>query len=766
MRKLIVVESPTKARTLKKYLPKQFDILASVGHIKNLPKSKIGVDIEQGSFEPEYKLIPGKRKVVNEILEKAKDADTIYLAPDPDREGEAIAAHLCEEIQKKVKGKKIFRILMHEITKKGMAAALDNPHDIDYKRYESQQARRVLDRIVGYLISPLLWEKVKMGTSAGRVQSVALRLASEREKEIKAFQSKDYYKLPAQFQVSLNTESPESLDAELTQCNGEKFTPKDSELSLETLKQKADVLRKAPWHIHETSSKNRTRSAPKPFITSTLQMDASSKVRYSPKKTMMLAQQLYEGVELGEHGTQGLITYMRTDSTRVSQDAKDAAKSFILDTWGKDYLGSSAAPKGPAKKSSKVQDAHEAIRPVDIAFTPDKVKPFLAKDQLALYTLIWKRFIASQMSQAKFLIWQVQFSTADKKDIFTHSQQSVVFDGFLILWQDDETDSILSAEFYKQLTAKTPVQLNSLEITEHKTEPPPRYNEASLIKELEKRGIGRPSTYASIISTIIDRKYIDKVKAKLIPTSLGTAISDLLAEHFTQIMSYDFTANMETKLDMIEEGELGRKELLTEFYTDFQIVLEKAKKEMKNLKAQEIPTDLTCEQCDAHFNIRWGKSGEFLSCSSYPKCRNAKNFEKDENGKIHIIEPKAFGKPCPTCSKRLLERFGRYGRYLACEDYPECKTTLPFPIGVDCPKCSKGDVVERRSKQGRFFYGCNQYPDCDFASWQKPNAKPCPECANPYMVEKETKKLGYHLACPSCKHTIPITDEVNGETSS
>ncbi|MGD9305673.1 MAG: type I DNA topoisomerase [Desulfobacterales bacterium] len=743
---LVIVESPTKVRTVKKYLGNDFNIAATVGHIKDLPNKEMGIDIENG-FKPEYRTIPGKQKVIKALKQAAGDAQDIYLAPDPDREGEAIAWHTAEILKKK--GRKFYRVLFHELTKDAIKKAISTPDDLDAHKYEAQQARRILDRLVGYQISPLLWRKVKGGLSAGRVQSVALRIICEREREIQAFEPQEYWSITAHLEGS----TPPPFTAKLVKKNTEKI-----KIPNETTANKILAELDGQEFVVQKIQKKTIRKNPlPPFITSKLQQEAIRKLRFSAKKTMLIAQQLYEGIDLGPGEPVGLITYMRTDSTRIAKEAADEARQLIRENIGSEY----ALDKSRFfKNRKKAQDAHEAIRPTSVFHTPEKVAASLSKDQLSLYRLIWQRFVASQMTQA--LIDQVSVSIKAGDYIFSASGSSVKFAGFMKLYQsvDEEiqSESDRKKPVLPELSEGMALNLKQLEPKQHFTMPPPRFSEASLVKELEENGIGRPSTYAAILTTIRQKEYVDLLKGYFRPTELGFIVNDLLIKSFPDIFNVEFTARMEENLDRIEAAEVESVELLGRFYKPFEKHLGLASEEMLSVKGVGIPTDLSCPECGKQLHIKVGKNGHFLACCGYPECRYSRDYIRDEKGKIQAVEPNSqdiTDKRCEKCGKPMVIKRGRYGEFLACSGYPDCEHTQSLnsngpgkPIGVKCPHngCS-GDVVERQSKRGKIFYGCSRFPDCNFATWDKPVATECPSCHANFLVEKTTKKEGTFLAC-------------------
>jgi DNA topoisomerase-1 len=725
---LIVVESPTKVKTLQKFLGRDYVIKASVGHIKDLPEGELGVDLKK-DFQPEYVIIPGKGKIVGELKKASKRVDNIYLGPDPDREGEAIAWHIAEEIGDE--DKNVYRVLFNEITKKAVLEALQHPGRLQQPKYEAQQARRILDRLVGYQISPILWEKVRRGLSAGRVQSVAVRIICEREREIQQFVSQEYWSITATLK---GKESPVPFDAKLTKWKGKKVTLANESEALAIQK----ALETVPFTVSKIVQQEKRRHPFPPFITSRLQQEAYRKLSFYAQKTMWVAQKLYEGVELGDIGMVGLITYMRTDSPRVSSEAVHQVRGWIKDRFGESYL----PPKPNVYKSRKgAQEAHEAIRPTSIDLEPDKVKNYLDKDQWALYKLIWDRFVASQMASAVFLQTTVEIK-ADEA-IFTSVGTIPTFQGFMALYVEGE-DNNLSADRKDEkedaekrlpvLSEGEVLELLGLTPRQHFTQPPPRFSEATLIKELEEKGIGRPSTYAAILSTIKEKEYVRLEKGKFAPTEMGLMVNDLLVVSFPDILDVEFTAQMEENLDKIEEGEKGWVETLKEFYHPFQKDLEMAKVSMRDVKREKISTDALCERCGSKMVKRWGKRGYFLACSAYPKCRYTREVDGNEE-KNEETEAR-----CEKCGSPMVVKSGKFGRFLACSDYPTCKFTKPIDTGVHCPQegCD-GMIVERRTRKGRTFYSCTNYPRCTYALWDKPIPEKCPQCDFPFLVEKQGK---------------------------
>ena len=802
---LVIVESPAKAKTIQKYLGKGFTVEASLGHVKDLPKSNLGVDVEN-DFETEYVVIPGKEKVLAKLKKLAVSADTIYLAPDPDREGEAIAAHLAEELGNGTKGKKkkkkdeenqrFRRVTFNEITKRAVQDAFDHPRDIDQHLVDAQLARRVLDRLVGYQVSPLLWDKVRRGLSAGRVQTVALRLIVEREREIKAFEKKEYWTIDAHLAAS----KPPAFDARFLGKGEEKIEVNNGE-EAEKIR---GALEKADWVVRSVDRKERRRNAYPPFTTSKLQQDASRKLRFSVKRAMMIAQRLYEGVELGEEGSVGLITYMRTDSTRVSNEALTEVREYIKSQYGEQYL-----PGSPNfyKEKKEAQGAHEAIRPTSAMRHPEQIKQYLKEDEFKVYKLIWQRFVASQINPAVFDQTTVDIDAKSGSDNFWFRVTGSVlkFDGFLKVYEEakegkDEEDEELKHKL-PALEAGQKLTLKELKPEQHFTEPPPRYNEASLVKEMEERGIGRPSTYATILSTIQERQYAQKLGGKFVPTEIGLVVTDLLVENFRDIFDIQYTARLEEELDEIEEGKETWTGALGDFYKRFAKDLRYAEKHMENIKRMEKPTDEKCERCGSPLVIKWGKHGSFYACSSYDKeDPNTCTFTKEnpinlpdldsadiqetsqeeycENcGRVMVLKRGRFGQfmactgypdckttrrldqgkkvpdipldeLCPKCGRNMMIRHGRYGEFTACSGYPECKYVKQNFIGVKCPLCKDGDIVEKKARKGNTFYGCGNYPKCKFTSANRPIAEKCPSCGSEYLVEKNLKS-GPVIACPS-----------------
>jgi DNA topoisomerase-1 len=760
---LVVVESPAKAKTIKKYLGNSYTVKASVGHVKDLPKSKMGVDIEK-DFAPVYEVIRGKGQVLKEIKQAAKKASKVFLATDPDREGEAIAFHIAEEIGG-FESDKVSRVLFNEITKRAIQEAIKHPLKLDERKFDSQQARRVLDRLVGYQISPILWNKIRRGLSAGRVQSVAVRLVVEREEEIQAFVPQEYWTLEA----ALAGKLPPEFIARLVRVGGKKAELND-EQSTRSL---VAALEKASYLVEKVDKRERRRNAPAPYITSKLQQDAANRLHFTAKKTMTLAQRLYEGVELGEEGAVGLITYMRTDSTRLSQDAVAEVRAHIEKSFGQEYLPAEA---NVFKTKNSAQDAHEAIRPTSLAFPPERVKEFLERDVLRLYKLIWDRFVACQMVPA--IYDQTTADIAAGRCTFRASGSRLKFAGYLAVYgekPDEDEEKPRAAEGAEEeggqnkesppLEQGEVLHLKKLVPEKHFTQPPPRFTEASLVKELEEKGIGRPSTYASILSTIQDKEYVKKDEGRFRPTELGVLVTQELVRAFPHELDVAFTAALEEKLDQIEEGKFAWVKVLQDFYGPFRESLSKAEETMRDVKREEIKTDLSCEKCASPMVIKWGKLGRFLACSNYPACKNTKDFREGEGGKIEIVAEQPSDEICPNCGKPMVIKRGRFGRFLACSAYPDCKTSMPLVTKVSCPECKQGRLAERRSKRGKMFYSCNRYPDCKFALWDRPLAEACPQCGSPYLVVKYSKVDGEYVACPNkeCGYKRMPSDAPPGE---
>jgi DNA topoisomerase I len=764
---LIIVESPTKARTITKYLGRGYTVMASVGHIKDLPTSKLGVDLDH-DFKPQYVTIKGKSKVLAEIKKKAEEADKVFLAPDPDREGEAIAWHLAEELKGKSKKKsdgKIFRVLFNEITESAIKRALQSPGQIDMKLVNAQQARRVLDRIVGYQGSQLLWNKVRRGLSMGRVQSVAVRLMCEREQEREAFRPEEYWSIT----VLLAGGNPPPFEAKLHSINGEEASITNAEQAQKVV----EAVQGKPFTVASIERKEKKRNPVAPFITSRLQQEAARKLHFTPKKTMTLAQQLYEGIEIGAEGATGLITYMRTDSPRISQEAMADARQVIQERFGAEYLPSTP---NVYKTQKAAQEAHEAIRPTSASRDPESIRQYLEQDQYNLYKLIWNRFIASQMVPAILDVTRVESTPLETKGtyLFRSSGTVVKFPGHTIVYmegvdkelfaqkpkQDEEVEESAERQLPPltvgerlRLVEQADQTIAGVASKQHFTQPPPRYNEALLIKELEEKGIGRPSTYAAIISTIQDRKYVEKVEGRFLPTETGRTVNDFLMKGFPDIVNVDFTSHLEEELDEVEEGAKPWVEAVRDFYGPFTMDLEKAKTIPGPKDTVEPPTDIPCEKCGRMMEIKWGRNGKFLACPGYkddPPCKNTQNFEKLPDGTIKIVPKQELttDQVCDKCGSPMVVKTGRFGKFIACSAYPQCKTTKPLALGVKCPQpgCG-GDLVQKRTRKGRSFFACSNYPKCEFALWDRPINKACPTCQAPFLVEKVSKQAGRSVQC-------------------
>ena len=687
-RYLVIVESPTKVKTIKKFLGSNYVVMASNGHVRDLPKSQMGVDLEH-DFEPKYITIRGKGEILAGLRKEVKKADKIYLATDPDREGEAISWHLMKAL--KLEGKKVYRISFNEITKSAVKASLKNARDIDMDLVDAQQARRVLDRIVGYKISPVLWAKVKRGLSAGRVQSVALRIIADREDEIAAFIPEEYWSLDANFKVK-GEKKP--LVAKFYGTKDEKITIHNEEELNKILAELED----AEYKVVDVKRGERSKKAPLPFTTSTLQQEASKALNFATSKTMRIAQQLYEGVDIKGSGTVGLITYLRTDSTRISEEADANARAYVGKAYGEEYVAETASEQKQKNDGKNIQDAHEAIRPSDVTRVPAEIKESLTRDQFRLYQLIWKRFVASRMQPAKYETTSVKIGADDYR--FTVSASKIVFEGFRLAYVESDEEKQSGNVMVKSIDKDSELTKESFDYKQHFTQPPAHYTEASLVKTLEELGIGRPSTYAPTISTIIARRYVAKENKNLYMTELGEVVNNIMKQSFTSIVDVNFTAYMEGLLDMIAEGKVEWKSVISNFYPDLNEAVEKAEKELETVKIEDEVTDVVCEECGRNMVIKYGPHGKFLACPGFPECRNTKPY---------------------------LEK-----------------------IGVACPKCGK-DIVLRKTKKGRRYYGCEDNPECDFMSWQKPSEEKCPKCGS-YMVEKGNKFVCGNEQCEFVKN--------------
>jgi DNA topoisomerase-1 len=746
---LVVVESPAKCKTIAKYLGKDYSVRATMGHIIDLPEKELGIDLAH-DFKPAYTVSRGKRRIVRALKDEAAKCDDVFLAPDPDREGEAIAWHVAETI--KGVNKNVRRVQFNEITKRAVLAALENPHGIDEKKVNAQQARRILDRIVGYQVSPVLWRTVFRGLSAGRVQSVALRLICEREQAIRSFIQKEYWSIEGNFE-----HGGIAFTAKLISVDGRKATDIDNPLIPDEKSAKAikERLRNVAFAVSDVVQTEKERKPYPPFITSTLQQEAARKLGFSAAKTMMIAQQLYEGLDLGELGSLGLITYMRTDSTRSAQEAVTDARTVITALFGPKFLPQSPRTYG---KSKNVQDAHEAIRPsqVAIAFSPENVQKFLSKDQYRLYDLVWKRFLASQMENAVQDLTRIDM--AGGGCVFRANGSVLKFQGFLVLYDESIEDTVENGEGQNEklpeIPAATSVALRGLSDKQHFTQPPPRYSEASLVHELEDKGIGRPSTYAQIIDTIKRRKYVTVESRRFSPTEVGFTVKNMLVREFPDIFDVGFTAGMESDLDRIEDGGVEWVKVLKDFYGPFAARLDVVRRNIKELRAQnQETTDRVCPLCGKNkLVIKWSRNGKFLACQGFPACRYTETLEKREAA--------PNGETCDRCGAPMVVLTVKGRKFLGCSRYPECKNTKSLSIGVPCPRpgCG-GSIVERRTKRGKVFYGCSKYPQCTFATWDRPVAVKCGACGYAVMVYKENRHKGAFLRCPSCTAEAALPEQ-------
>lgn len=705
---LVIVESPAKSKTLGKFLGADYDVCASMGHIIDLPSNNMGVDIEK-RFNPKYVVIPARKKILSELKKRAKKKSFIYLATDPDREGEAISWHLARELR--TKEAKFLRVEFHEITKSAIQNAFMSPREIDMNKVDAQQARRILDRIVGYNLSPLLWQKVGRGLSAGRVQSVALRLIVEREREIKAFVFQEYWEIEADLK-KLN--GIDLFKAKLNSIDGKK-----PEIAVQNEVDKlVDLIKKNEFIVDSVKEQKKDKVPPQPYTTSKLQQDAFNKLRFQASRTMKLAQELYEGLDIGEEGTTGLITYMRTDSIRISDEAKDEVKKYILSEYGNDYVSNFSHKK---RTKQKTQDAHEAIRPTSVNRTPDDIKQYLSPAQYKLYLLIWKRFVQSEMAKAQIMAKTIDIRVETKADIadicmFRSSGSKIIFDGFTRLNGNENEE-----EFnFPHLEKDEKLQLIELIPSQHFTKPPARFSDASLVKELEDKGIGRPSTYAPTIATIAARHYVQRKEGYLHPTDVGIVVTDLLVKHFPNILNVNFTAEMEDELDKVEEGGLNWVKVLEDFYKEFEKTFSKAKIQMEDIKKISEKTDFKCELCNRTMLFRWSRRGTFLGCSGFPRCKNTKPAKKNDDGVIEIIKNELTDEVCDKCGMKMVIKYFAKGRFMSCSGYPKCKNAKPILTGVKClAEGCNGDLLERAYK-GRIFYGCSNYPNCKYTARKLP----------------------------------------------
>jgi len=770
---LVIVESPAKAKTINKYLGRNYKVEATIGHIRNLPKTKLGVDIEN-DFQPNYLNIRGKGDLIKKIKALVLKSKNIFIATDPDREGEAIAQDIADVVKLK-EGSKLYRVLFNEITKTGIKKAMESPREIDQSLVQSQRARRVMDRIIGYKISPFLWKAVielsgSGSISAGRVQSVALKIICDREKAIDEFVQTEYWSIWAIFKTDKGEEfkaklfSIDSKDIKIqpkpvmTENDLEEFLKKYIAVSDKDTAEKIykSIKAKSEFIISAITKRNTKRNPLPPFITSTLQAEASRRLGMRPRQTMMIAQKLYEGIELGEYGTQGLITYMRTDSTRLNDEILNSASEYIKNTYGNEYAPASPN-KYEKKKKINVQDAHEAIRPTSLEFNPKKISQFLDKKTYQLYELIWKRFVASQMTPALFETTVIEIS-ADEF-IFKAFGSATKFLGYQKVYEEiiEKKPGAEEKEEYRNETIPLGLEkgqnldLKELQKSQHFTKPPARFSESSLIKELERNGIGRPSTYSHIVSTIQDRKYVIQEQKKLIPTKLGKEVNRILVSNFPNIISEDFTSLMESELDQIAAGKQEYAKVLSDFYDPFAKTL---------IEVEDKIEKIICDKCGGEMEIKFGRFGRYLGCSNYPECDNIKSFKEIAAANS---EPEYTGDTCDKCGGRLVFKEGKFGRFIGCENFPSCDFIKNITLGVSCPKCKDGDVVERKSKRGRLFYGCSRFPDCDFVSWYRPVPTRCPNKDSDYMEKRYSKKKGNYLKCPVCGEELIIEEEEKAE---
>ncbi len=748
MKKLVIVESPSKAKTINKYLGPEFLVLASKGHLIDLPKSKLGVDLVN-NFEPLYIPIRGKAPIINELKKASQKASVVYLATDPDREGEAIGWHIKNFLSALAITPPMYRLRLNEITKHAIEEAIKEPNEMDLNMVNAQQARRVLDRLVGYGISPILQHTIRRGLSAGRVQSVALRLIYEREKEIEGFKPVEYWSLETDFLTS----DGRIIRTKLSKVNGEKPELKTQEETLNLIKR----LEGADFKVSAVLHREKSKKPPMPFTTSKLQQEAYKRLHFGARKTMSIAQGLYEGVEIGESGPVGLITYMRTDSRRISPEFKAETSKYIVETYGEKYQG-----PGDRDTSSKgkIQDAHEAIRPTSIYRSPEKIKQFLTPEQFKLYQLVWEDCLASQMANALYRETTIEISGGEA--LFRATGTETLFDGFTKVYEEaaDEDKKTENSES-EETEEVNPNKLSGIEEEQdmewkepipeqHFTQPPPRFTDASMVKTLEELGIGRPSTYAPTLETIQARHYVKKESGRFFLAELGNLVLGLLLKNFPQILDYEFTAKMESELDLVESGEQEWRKIIGDFYEPFKGTLAEAEKLMGEEKSKiEQVTDIPCEKCGNPMIVKWGRHGKFLACSKYPECQSTKSLKETSDGSIQVDTDVVTNEKCPKCESPMVVKMGRFGKFLACSKYPECKTAKPISLNIPCPLGCGGEVVTRRAFRGSVFYGCNRYPECQFRSWNKPVNRPCPQCNNPFLVEKYTKTLGPHISCPN-----------------
>lgn len=741
-RQLVIVESPAKARTIGKYLGAGYTVKASVGHVRDLPKRELGVDIDAG-FEPRYVTIRGKGKVLTDLSRSAQGATRILLATDPDREGEAIAYHVAVQLgYRPDQSGRFGRVRFNEVTKAAVQRALEEPENLDMRKVEAQQARRILDRLVGYKVSPLLWKPIRPGLSAGRVQTVALRLITEREADIRAFVPEEYWSIAA----SLSADGHE-FEAKLHRIDGRKFRLPDESAAREVL----GHIRDQPFIVTDVRRRERRKNPLPPFTTSTLQQEASKRLGFDARRTMRVAQKLYEGVDMAG-GTAGLITYMRTDSTRIAGSAAGSARAWLEKRFGRRYVSSSPRLWG-GRQQKGAQEAHEAIRPTDPRHSPDSVRRYLDRDGYRLYELIWLRFMASQMPAAVYDTTTIDFGLVGggRQYLFRATGSVMKFDGFTRLYQESrEEGGRRTLEELAPLPAMETgdtAELRAIEPNQHFTKPPSRYTEASLVKELEEQGIGRPSTYAQIISTLRDRKYVEMDKRQFAPTPLGETVANVLVRIFPDLFDVSFTSQMEAELDRIEEGELEWRAVLADFYAPFERQLDSGRKNGEEvIRSLMELTDEECPECGSALSVRWNRHGRFVGCTGYPDCRHTRSLDDDRPA------PEPTGEACPECGGALMQRTGRYGPFIGCSEHPACSFTKPVPVpGMECPKCGKGEVGEKRTRKGKKFWGCARYPACDWSVWDRPVGTACPTCEAPFLLVKSTRKRGEYYMCVKCR---------------
>ena len=767
---LVIVESPAKAKTIEKYLGKDFHVLASYGHVRDLIPKEGAVD-PNNDFAMKYEVIERNQRHVQAISKALKLADTLYLATDPDREGEAISWHLYELLKEKklLKDKPVHRVVFHEITKKAVTEAIANPEKLAINLINAQQARRALDYLVGFNLSPLLWKKIRRGLSAGRVQSPALRMIVERELEIEAFKTREYWSVDAAL-----TSHEQNFKAKLTHFDNTKLTQFSitDETHAEQTKQALLSAADGQLLVSKLEKKQQKRNPAPPFITSTLQQEASRKLGFTTKRTMIVAQQLYEGIDIGGE-TQGLITYMRTDSVNLSIEAVEEIRALIVEKYGAKNI-----PKEPRvfkTKSKNAQEAHEAIRPTTSSYLPAQIKDYLTIEQFKLYDLIWKRTIACQMIHATLNRVAIDLSCGEGRHVFRASGSTIATPGFMAVYlegKDDSKESDDKESFLPPLEEGRPVPLNDIITGQHFTEPPPRYGEASLVKSLEEHGIGRPSTYASIISTLQNREYVTLDNKRFYPTDVGRIVNKFLTDHFTKYVDYDFTANLEDELDAVSRGEKDWIPLMREFWTPFNAMIQEKESSVQRKDVTQEALDEKCPECSSPLSIRLGRNGRFIGCTNYPECSYTRNLNGDTETPA---EPEVLeGRTCPDCDSPLIFKTGRYGKFIGCSAYPKCKhiepIEKPLDTEIECPQCKKGTILKRKSRNGKIFYSCSGYPKCDYALWNNPIKESCPQCNWPILTVKETKRRGVEKVCPQkdCNYATPYEgdpSDVQGPTN-